>query len=75
MIAESKEKAKVEAQKIVENARLEIENQSKKALDELKGEVGNIAVDIAEKVLRKQFGQDASQKAYIDELVSEIKLN
>lgn len=75
MIAESKDKAKAEAQKIVESARLEIENQTKKALEDVKNQVGVMALDIAEKVLRKQLADDSSQRAYVDELVNEIKLN
>ena len=75
MIAESKEKANAEAQKIVENARLEIENQTKKALEDVKNQVGIMALDVAEKVLRKELSADDAQRAYVDELVNEIKLN
>ena len=75
IISESKAKAKDEADKIVSNAKLEIENQKKMAIDEVKNQVGNMALDIAEKVLRKELANDAAQQSYVDDLVRDIKLN
>ena len=75
LITESKEKAKVEAQKIVISAKQEIENQKKQALRELKNEVGAMALDIAEKVIRKQLADNSEQKSFVDSLVDELKLN
>ena len=75
IISESKDKAKEEAQKIVASAKLEIENQKKQAIDEVKNQVGNIALDIAEKVLRKELSNDSAQQDYVDGLVKDIKLN
>ena len=75
MITEAKEKAKSEAQKIVTNAKLEIDNQKKQALNEVKNQVGAIALDIAEKVIKKELANQPSQVDYVDKLVDDIKLN
>ena len=75
IVNESKEKAKEEAQKIVESARLEIEKQKKEALVDVKNQVGAMALDIAEKVLRKELSSDNSQQEYVEQLVREIDLN
>lgn len=75
IITESKDKAKEEAQKIVTSARLEIENQKKLAIDEVKKQVGGMALDIAEKVLRKELANDSAQQAYVEDLVKEMELN
>ena len=75
MINEAKSRAKDEAQKIVVSAQREIENQKKHALEEVKNEVGMMALDIAEKVIRKQLSNDPEQKSYVDGLVDELKLN
>ncbi|RLD21772.1 MAG: ATP synthase F0 subunit B [Bacteroidetes bacterium] len=75
IIAESKDKARDEAHKIVTNARLEIDSQAKHAITEVKNQVGKMALDIAEQVLRKELSSDKAQQDYVDLLVKEIKLN
>jgi F-type H+-transporting ATPase subunit b len=75
MVQDAKKKAKEEAQKIVSNALAEIENQKKHALVEVKNQLGNMALGIAEQVLRKELKQDQSQQELVTSLVKEIKLN
>lgn len=75
LIAEAKGKAKEEAQKIVTDARNEIENQKNKAIIEVKNQVGQMSIDIAEKLVRQQMGQTQEQKNLVDKLVNEIKLS
>jgi len=74
-IEEAKEKARQEAQKIITNARQEIENQKLQAMKEVKNEAGNMALEIAEKVIRRELKGDASQTSFVNDLVNEIKLN
>jgi F-type H+-transporting ATPase subunit b len=75
MITEAKDKAKEEASKIVSNAMNDIENQKKAAIAEVKNELGNIALSIAEKVIRKELKGNAEQESYVNTLVKEINLN
>jgi len=75
MISEARDKAKVEAQKIVEEARQEIENQKNKAIVEVKNQVGQMSIDIAEKLILQRMGQTDEQKNLVDKLVNEIKLS
>lgn len=75
MISESKQKAKEEAQLIVTNAKLEIENEKKQALIEVKNQIGNMVIDIAGKVLRKELTGDTAQEEFVDKLVDDIELN
>ena len=75
IIKEAQVKAKEEAQKIVTNAKQEIENQKMAAITEVKNLTGMMALDIAEKVLRKELKGDADQEAYVNTLMKEIKLN
>ena len=74
LIADAREKAKEEANKIVVDARKEIENQKNKALVEVKNQVGQISIDIAEKLIRQQMNSP-EQKNLVDRLVNEIKLS
>ncbi len=75
MVAEARNKAKEEAQKIVVDARNEIENQKNKAIAEVKNKVGQMSIDIAEKLIRQQLGQTQEQKNLVDKLVDDIKLS
>jgi F-type H+-transporting ATPase subunit b len=75
LITDARNKAKEEAQKIVIEARNEIEIQKNKAIVEVKNQVGQMSIDIAEKLIRQQMGQTTEQKALVDKLVNEIKLS
>lgn len=75
VVSDARHKAKEEAQKIVADARLEIENQKHKAIAEVKNQLGQISVDIAEKLLRQQLAYSAEQKALVDKLVDDLKLS
>lgn len=75
IIGEAKGHAKVEAKKIIEDAQIAINNQKMAALTEVKNQVGNLAVEVAEKILRKELSQRNSQEDFIRQLASEIELN
>jgi len=75
IVAEAKDKAKEEAQKIVSDAKEQIQHQKMAAIVELKNQVGTMALDIAEKVLRKNLSANADQESFVKGLVDEIKLN
>ena len=75
IVQESKQRAKEEAQKIVTSAKTEIESQKKQALIEVKNQLGNMALDIAEQVLRRKLKDDKEQQDLVNTLVKEISLN
>lgn len=75
IISEAKEKAKEEAQKIVSNAKKEIENQRMALIHDLKNQMGLMAIEIAERVLRKELKSDTEQVKYVNTLVDEMKMN
>ena len=75
IINDAKVKAKEEAQRIMSTATQEIEAQKKSALMEVKNEVGQMALSIAEKVIRKELQGNSDQVSFVNKLVDEIKLN
>ncbi len=75
IISEAKTKAKEEANKIITSAQTEIENQKKSAMAEVATEVGGMAINIAEKILKKNLADDAAQNDFVKTLVKDIKLN
>jgi len=75
MITEAREIAKEEASKITSSAMLEIENQKKAAITEVKNQVGGMAVQIAEKILKRELSGEGAQSSFVSTLVDEINLN
>jgi F-type H+-transporting ATPase subunit b len=75
IVDEARDKAKAEASKIIAEAQVTLEQQKLAAITEVKNQVGNLVVDIAEKVLRRQLSAKGEQETYIQELSNEIKLN
>ncbi|PKR81960.1 ATP synthase F0 subunit B [Brumimicrobium salinarum] len=75
MIDSAKGKAKEEADKIVENARVSIEAEKNAAVAELKNQVASISLEIAEKILREELSSDEKQKQLADRFAKDINLN
>jgi F-type H+-transporting ATPase subunit b len=75
IIGEAKEQAKAEAGKIMDDTRMQIERQKNAAMTEVKNEIGKLAVEVAEKILRKQLAGQEAQQGYVQMLAEEIKLN
>ena len=53
----------------------EIETQKNAALVEIKNTVGQMALKVAEQVIRKELHTDAAQKEFVEKLVKETNLN
>jgi F-type H+-transporting ATPase subunit b len=75
IIGDAKDKAVLEANRIVENAKVSILSEKAAALAEVKNTAATLALEIAEKVLRKNLSNDGSQRALVDEFIKESKLN
>lgn len=75
IVNEAKEQAKAEANKILAEAQAQIMQQKNAALTEVKNEIGNLAVEVAGKILRKQLSAAGEQNAYMNMLADDIKLN
>ena len=75
MIADAKEKARAEYDRIVGEAQAAINQQKMAAITDLKNQVGNLVIEVSEKVLRRELGNKTEQEKYIKELANEVKLN
>ena len=75
IVNDARDKAKEEAQRIVMNAKRDIENEKKAAITELKNQVGNMAIEIAEKVLQRELDNKQEQEQFVSRLVDDIRLN
>lgn len=75
IITDAKELAGEEARKLVANARESIQAEKKAAINELKSQVANLSLDIAEKILKKKLEDSTAQKELINTLIKEADLN
>ena len=75
IINEAKDQAKVEAGKIITDAQAAIEQQKMAAITEVKNQVGNLVIEVAEKILRRELSNKTEQESYIRQLSNEVKLN
>lgn len=75
IVNEAKDQAKVEAAKITADSLAQIQQQKMAAMTEMKNQIGIMAVEVAEKILRKQLGNSESQADFTKQLVDNIKLN
>jgi F-type H+-transporting ATPase subunit b len=75
IVSEAKLKAKEEAQRIVNNAKVEIESEKNAAIREVKNQVGMMATQIAEKIIRKQLAGQEDHESFVGKLIDDIKLN
>jgi F-type H+-transporting ATPase subunit b len=75
IINDAKEQAKDAAAKIVAEAQASINHQKMAAITELKNQVGQLVIEVSEKVIRRELSNKAEQENYIKELAKEAKLN
>jgi len=75
IVKDAKDVAKAEGVKMIDKARKEIESQKNAALAEIRTQVATLSIEIAEKVLRKQFQDNDKQEALVSELLKDLKLN
>ncbi|MBD1395448.1 F0F1 ATP synthase subunit B [Mucilaginibacter glaciei] len=74
IVAEAKETAQKEGARQIELARIEINNQKNIAMADVKNQVSALSIEIAEKILRKQFEDQGKQDALVADLLKEVKL-
>jgi F-type H+-transporting ATPase subunit b len=75
MVGDAKEKAKTEYDRILADAQSAIQQQKMAAITDLKNQVGNLVIEVSEKILRRELNNKTEQEKYIKELAEEVKLN
>jgi F-type H+-transporting ATPase subunit b len=75
LIDDARVKANEEANRIVESARESIENEKMAAIIELKNQIAELSIEIAEKLLERDLADKKRQEAYVEKLIKETKLN
>ncbi|MEO6220426.1 MAG: F0F1 ATP synthase subunit B [Ginsengibacter sp.] len=75
IIMEAKEQARHETNKIVADAQATINQQKMAAITDLKNQVGNLVLEVSEKVLRRELSNREEQEKYIKQLAEKVELN
>ena len=72
IVEQAQEKARQEGSRLLEDARVAIEQEKKAAIADIRKQVATLSVEIAEKVLRANLKDDASQMALIDRMLDDV---
>jgi F-type H+-transporting ATPase subunit b len=75
IILEAKEQAREEMNKIVADAQSVIHQQKMAAITDLKNQVGNLVLEVSEKVIRRELSNREEQEKYIQQLTQNVDLN
>jgi len=75
IIEEAKTQAKTEADKLIVSAQASIESQKNAAIAELKNQVAEMSLTIAEKILMSELSDKAKQEKLIEDSIKSFKAN
>lgn len=73
-IAGAKDRAKAEAEAILARAREDIRNEKNAAITEMKNLVGELSIEVAERILREKLSDKAAQEALLEKVLKESDL-
>lgn len=74
MISDAKEEAKEVAAKLIENAQASIEQEKQAALSELKNQVAELSIGIAESVVKRELASKDDQLKLVEGMLQEVTL-
>jgi len=72
MIADARDKAKTEYDRIVTDAQSAIEQQKNAALVDVKNMIGKMVIDVTEKLIRKELVNKEDHEEYILKLADDL---
>ncbi len=75
IVEEARKEASDEAQKVMDAAKLSIDQSRKEAELQIRNEVSRFSLEIAEKMMRSKLSNDAAQKELVNKMLDEIERN
>ena len=72
IVEQAQQKARAEGARLMEEAKVAIEQEKKAAIADIRQQVATLSVGIAEKVLRQNLRDDKSQMDLIDRMLDEV---
>jgi F-type H+-transporting ATPase subunit b len=75
MIADAVNEAQVQGLKMIEQAKAAIEGEKNAAMAELRAQVSNLSIEIAEKLLKDELSNKEAQVKLVEKMLGDAKLN
>lgn len=75
IIAEAKEEATIQANKVIEQAQATIQSEKQAAIADLKNQVAELSVGIAEKVVRGELSDKKKQLQLVEDMLKEVTIS
>lgn len=75
IIETARVKANEEAQRIIENARENIQYEKLAAIHDMKNQLALLSIEIAEKILKEELALKNKQKELVERLIDDVKFN
>ena len=75
IVEQAREKAREEGARLLDDARLAINQERQAAIADIRKQVAELSVEVAEKVLRKNLSSDQAQMDLIDCMLDEVSAN
>ncbi len=75
MVADAKNEAQAQGLKMIEQAKAAIESEKNAAMAELRAQVSNLSIEIAEKLLKDELSNKEAQVKLVEKMLGDAKLN
>ena len=75
IVEKAQEKAREESARLLNDAKVEIEQQKQAAIADIREQVATLSVEIAEKVLKQNLKDDKSQMDLLDRMLDDVSSN
>ena len=75
ILADSRAIAQEETKRLLEQAKIQIQQEKDRAVDDLKKQAALLSVDIAQEILKRELADSKEQDRLIKELLNNVKLS
>lgn len=75
IIAKAENQAKDRGAQLINDAKAEIEQEKQQAIREIRGQVAELSVKIAEKIIKQQLATDDKQMELINKILDEVAVS
>ena len=72
IVEKAQDKAHEEGARLINDAKVEIDNEKQAAISDIRKQVATLSVEIAEKILREKLGNDKAQMGLIDRMLDDV---
>lgn len=75
IIDEAREKARTEGLRLLDEARLQIQHEKENAIRDIRRQTAEIAVEVAEKIMRTHLATERQQMDLVERLLDEVEVH